>query len=70
MAVRSLRHEASGARTPRHENVRSTGVPVGESALGPGTRGLRQAYDLIERWYCMTAKGAQTTTIPIAQISV
>jgi hypothetical protein len=35
---------------------------------GPPRRAF--AYDLIDRWYCMTASGAQTTTIPIAQISV
>jgi hypothetical protein len=43
-------------------------APPPRRERGRGRRAF--AYDLIERWYCMTASGAQTTTIPTAQISV
>jgi hypothetical protein len=43
------------------------GPPTPEARTG-GT-GSRP-YDLIERWYCMTASGAQITMIPTAHSSV
>lgn len=65
------RHGASGARAPRHEDARNAGGPAGESASWAGDPSWEsEAYDLMDRWYCMTARGAQITTIAIAQRQV